>query len=143
MESTLRGEVPLRGHPDPTHRRCVIWKEQRLHLRPPPQPSDSHVIAWANPSSLLTAPPPPCLNASTGVKGPDVPAAAPPVGGGAVPIGPADAGHRAAGAPQPVRGPGGRSGRDRSVRLRGAAAEGVAAGDEAPQLHEQARYGEL
>lgn len=78
--------------------------------------------------------------ARTGVEGPDVSATAPSVSGGAVQIGPADAGHPANGAPQPVNHPDSHSGRDRRLRLRGASAEGFTARDQTTQLHEQTWY---
>lgn len=76
----------------------------------------------------------------SGAQGPDVSAATPPVRGGAVQIGPADLGLPPSGAPQPVYAPDLHSGWDRSVRLWGAAAEGLTAGDQATQLHEQTWY---
>lgn len=100
--------------------------------------SDGTTLMWI-PSSLQLIFPP-VFHASAGVEGPDVSAAAPPVSGGAVQTGPADAGHPETGAPQPVNHPDSHSGRDRSVRLRGASAEGFAAGDQAAQLHEQTGY---
>ena len=75
-----------------------------------------------------------------GAERPDVSATTPPVGDGAVQVGPADPRHPARRAPQAVSHPGGHPGGDRSVRLRGASAEGFTAGDQATQLHEQTRY---
>lgn len=84
---------------------------------------------------------PPIVSAPTGAEGSDVSAAASLVSCGAVQTGPADAGHPAVGAAQPIDHPDSYSGGDRGIRLRGASAEGVAAGDQAAQLHEQIGYG--
>lgn len=81
----------------------------------------------------------PIYSAPSGTEGSDVSAATPPVCGGAVQTGPADAGHPATGAPQPVSHPVSHSRRDRGVWLWGASAEGVTAGEQATQLHEQTR----
>lgn len=78
--------------------------------------------------------------APAGGEGPDVSASAPLVSGGAVQIGPADAGHFADGAAQSINHPDSHSGGGRRLRLRGASAEGVIAGDQATQLHEQTGY---
>lgn len=82
----------------------------------------------------------PIFYARSGAEGPDVSVTTPPVSGGAVQTGPADAGHSATGASKSVIHPDSHSGRDRSVWLWGAPAEGFTPGDSATQLHEQTWY---
>lgn len=97
-------------------------------------PQTCPLCFWLSPVSPLI------ISAPTGAEGSDVSAAATLVRGGAVQTGPADADHPAVGAAQPIDHPDSHSGGDWSVRLRGASAAGVTAGDQATQLHEQTGY---
>ena len=80
---------------------------------------------------------------AAGAEGADVSAAPPAVSGGSVQGGRAESGGAEGGAAEPVPAPHLHPGPDRGLRLRGAPAEGSAAGAASARLHEQTRYGKF